>query len=193
MQRRFLPILALLAALLTASVAAAQTDAARPYVVLVSLDGFRYDYAERYHADNLLAIGKAGAAAEGMIPSFPTVTFPNHISIVTGQYPEHHGVVGNSFWDPARQEMYSMSRSSTRERLLHLQAAVGGGGRAAREIRLHVLAYGRFRNRRRAAHLLEALRWTLSQRTAGGAGDRVVEAARSRAAAFHHALFRRCR
>jgi predicted AlkP superfamily pyrophosphatase or phosphodiesterase len=113
MQRRFLPILAVLAALLTASVAAAQTDAARPYVVLVSLDGFRYDYAERYHADNLLAIGKAGAAAEGMIPSFPTVTFPNHISIVTGQYPEHHGVVGNSFWDPARQEMYSMSRSSS--------------------------------------------------------------------------------
>jgi predicted AlkP superfamily pyrophosphatase or phosphodiesterase len=113
MQRRFLPILALLAALLTTSVAAAQTDAARPYVVLVSLDGFRYDYAERYHADNLLAIGRAGAAAEGMIPSFPTVTFPNHISIVTGQYPEHHGVVGNSFWDPARQEMYSMSRSSS--------------------------------------------------------------------------------
>ena len=64
MQRRFLPILALLAALLTTSVAAAQTDAARPYVVLVSLDGFRYDYAERYHADNLLAIGRAGAAAK---------------------------------------------------------------------------------------------------------------------------------
>jgi alkaline phosphatase D len=87
--------------------------APRPYVVLVSLDGFRYDYAERYRANNILAIGKAGAAAEGMIPSFPTVTFPNHISIVTGQYPEHHGIVGNSFWDPARKEMYSMGRSAT--------------------------------------------------------------------------------
>jgi predicted AlkP superfamily pyrophosphatase or phosphodiesterase len=113
MQRRFLLVLALLTALLAATPLLAQADAARPYVVLVSLDGFRYDYAERYHADNLLAIGKAGAAAEGMIPSFPTVTFPNHISIVTGQYPEHHGLVGNSFWDPARQEMYSMNRAST--------------------------------------------------------------------------------
>jgi alkaline phosphatase D len=118
MQRRFFPILALLTALLTASPVFAQTkagqsDAARPYVVLVSLDGFRYDYAERYHAENLLAIGKAGATAEGMIPSFPTVTFPNHISIVTGQFPDHHGLVGNSFWDPALQEMYGMNRSST--------------------------------------------------------------------------------
>jgi alkaline phosphatase D len=76
------------------------------------LDGFRYDYAERYHANNILAIGKEGAAAEGMIPSFPTVTFPNHISLVTGQYPEHHGIVGNSFWDPARKETYNMNRSA---------------------------------------------------------------------------------
>jgi predicted AlkP superfamily pyrophosphatase or phosphodiesterase len=119
MRRRFFPILLLLAALLAvltpaaAQPNAAQPEGTRPYVVLVSLDGFRYDYAERYHAENLLAIGKAGAAAEGMIPSFPTVTFPNHISIVTGQYPEHHGLVGNSFWDPARQEMYSMNRAST--------------------------------------------------------------------------------
>lgn len=91
----------------------AQPESPRPYVVLVSLDGFRYDYAEKYHANNILAIGKAGAAAEAMIPSFPTVTFPNHISLVTGQYPEHHGLVGNSFWDPARKEMYSMNRAST--------------------------------------------------------------------------------
>ncbi len=108
MQRRLFLLLALLASSL-----AAQSNAARPYVVLVSLDGFRYDYAERYHAENLLAIGKAGAAAEGMIPSFPTVTFPNHISLVTGQYPEHHGIVGNSFWDPARKELYGMNRSAS--------------------------------------------------------------------------------
>ena len=86
--------------------------AQRPYVVLVSLDGFRYDYAEKYHAAHLLEIGKEGAAAEAMIPSFPTVTFPNHISIVTGQYPGHHGLVGNSFWDPARKEQYSMRNSA---------------------------------------------------------------------------------
>ncbi len=113
MKRRFLLILTLLMALAPAQAQAPQKTSERPYVVLVSLDGFRYDYAERYKAANLLAIGKAGAAAEGMIPSFPTVTFPNHISLVTGQYPEHHGIVGNSFWDPARKEMYSMDRSST--------------------------------------------------------------------------------
>ena len=86
--------------------------APRPYVVLVSLDGFRYDYAEKYHATHILALGKAGATAEAMIPSFPTVTFPNHISLVTGQYPEHHGLVGNSFWDPVRKEQYSMRNSA---------------------------------------------------------------------------------
>jgi len=113
MTRRFsFPLLAALASL-PLSVLPGQPAPPRPYVVLVSLDGFRYDYAERYHATHLLAIGKAGAAAEGMIPSFPTVTFPNHISIVTGQYPEHHGIVGNSFYDPARKELYNMSRSAT--------------------------------------------------------------------------------
>src|SRR5580658_5287164 len=113
MTRRFSLFLAPLAAALLAFGQQAQPLQPRPYVVLVSLDGFRYDYAEKYHANNILAIGKAGAAAEAMIPSFPTVTFPNHISIVTGQYPEHHGIVGNSFWDPARKEAYSMNRSAT--------------------------------------------------------------------------------
>ena len=112
MTRRFsFPLLAAIASL-PIYVLLGQPAAPRPYIVLVSLDGFRYDYAEKYHATHLQAIGKAGAAAEGMIPSFPTVTFPNHISIVTGQYPEHHGLVGNSFWDPARKELYSMRNSA---------------------------------------------------------------------------------
>ena len=74
------------------------------YVVLVSLDGFRWDYAERDHAEHLLALGKRGAwAPEGMLPSYPSLTFPNHFTIVTGLYPEHHGLVANSFFDPATQ------------------------------------------------------------------------------------------
>jgi alkaline phosphatase D len=78
------------------------------YVVLVSLDGFRYDYAERYGAKNLLAMARRGASApEGMIPAFPSLTFPNHYTIVTGLYPEHHGIVANSFYDPDRKERYS--------------------------------------------------------------------------------------
>jgi alkaline phosphatase D len=112
MTRRSALVLAAWIAALLACPLLAQPVPSRPYVVLVSLDGFRYDYAKRYHADNILAIGKAGAAAEGMTPSFPTVTYPNHISIVTGQYPEHHGLVGNSFWDPTRKEMYTMRRSA---------------------------------------------------------------------------------
>lgn len=87
----------------------------KPYVLLISLDGFRYDYAERDHATNLLAFGKSGVAAKALIPSFPTTTFPNHYTIVTGLYPAHHGIVDNSFWDPARGAEFrsSDSRSTT--------------------------------------------------------------------------------
>jgi predicted AlkP superfamily pyrophosphatase or phosphodiesterase len=86
---------------------------AKPYVILVSLDGFRYDYAKKYHAEHLLALAAQGASApEGMLPSYPSITFPNHYTIVTGLYPEHHGIVANSFYDPARKETYS-SHDST--------------------------------------------------------------------------------
>jgi alkaline phosphatase D len=82
------------------------------YVVLVSLDGFRWDYAHRDHAEHLLALGKKGVwAPQGMLPSYPSLTFPNHFTIVTGLYPEHHGLVANSFFDPARNARYSMSDS----------------------------------------------------------------------------------
>ncbi len=80
------------------------------YVVLVSLDGFRWDYAKHDGAANLLAIGKKGVwAPEGMLPSYPSLTFPNHFTIVTGLYPEHHGLVANSFYDSAKQARYGIS------------------------------------------------------------------------------------
>ena len=91
--------------------AAAQAE---PYVILVSLDGFRYDYPRKYAAPNISALGARGASApEGMIPAYPSVTFPNHYTIVTGLYPEHHGIVGNSFYDPARKQVYSYHDPST--------------------------------------------------------------------------------
>jgi alkaline phosphatase D len=78
------------------------------YVVIVSLDGFRWDYAKRENATHLLALAKQGAwAPEGMLPSYPSDTYPNHLTIVTGLYPEHHGIVDNSFFDPDRQKTYS--------------------------------------------------------------------------------------
>jgi predicted AlkP superfamily pyrophosphatase or phosphodiesterase len=92
--------------------AAAQQS--KPYVVLVSLDGFRYDYARKFGAKHLLALGKEGAiAAEGMIPAYPSLTFPNHYTLVTGLYPEHHGIVANNFYDPARKQRYSYTDPAT--------------------------------------------------------------------------------
>jgi alkaline phosphatase D len=77
------------------------------YVVLVSLDGFRWDYAKRDGATHLLALGKQGVwAPDGMLPSYPSLTFPNHFTIVTGLYPEHHGLVANSFYDEAKNALY---------------------------------------------------------------------------------------
>ena len=76
---------------------------AKHYVILVSLDGFRYDYAAKYGAPHLQAMAKDGASAPGgMLPSYPSLTFPNHLTLVTGLYPEHHGIVANSFMDPSR-------------------------------------------------------------------------------------------
>jgi alkaline phosphatase D len=73
------------------------------YVVLVSLDGFRWDYATKWGAPHLLKMAEEGASApDGMIPSYPSLTFPNHYTLVTGLYPEHHGLVDNEFLDPAR-------------------------------------------------------------------------------------------
>jgi predicted AlkP superfamily pyrophosphatase or phosphodiesterase len=73
------------------------------YVVMVSLDGFRWDYAVKWGAPHLLKMSAEGASApEGMLPSYPSITFPNHYTMVTGLYPEHHGIVDNAFLDPKR-------------------------------------------------------------------------------------------
>jgi alkaline phosphatase D len=94
----------------------AKAQQAKPYVVLVSLDGFRWDYGAKYGATNLAQIADAGASApEGMIPSFPSITFPNHLAIVTGLYPEHHGIIENNFYDPARKEKYASRDASVQD------------------------------------------------------------------------------
>jgi predicted AlkP superfamily pyrophosphatase or phosphodiesterase len=87
---------------------------AKHYVVLVSIDGFRYDYAKLYGAPHLQEMTKDGATApDGMLPAFPSVTFPNHYTIVTGLYPEHHGIVAMSFYDPVRKERYAFNDAKT--------------------------------------------------------------------------------
>ncbi|KAH6887999.1 alkaline-phosphatase-like protein [Thelonectria olida] len=71
-----------------------------PTSLIISLDGFRADFLQRGLTPRLNAFVKEGVSPKWMHPSFPSVTFPNHYTIATGMYPESHGVVGNSFWDP---------------------------------------------------------------------------------------------
>lgn len=79
-----------------------------PYVLLISFDGFRSDYVERFDLPNFKQFMATGVRAEGIIPSFPSKTLPNHYSIVTGLYPGHHGLVDNYFYDPGRKSHFNM-------------------------------------------------------------------------------------
>ena len=90
--------------------AAGQGDL-RPTVVLVSIDGFRADYFDRYPAPNLRRLAARGVRAP-LVPVFPTKTFPNHYAIVTGLYPEHSGIVENTMYDPAFDALFQISDSS---------------------------------------------------------------------------------
>ncbi len=87
----------------------------RNYVVLVSLDAFRWDYNSLYNTPNLNQLAKDGVKAERMIASFPTNTFPNHFSIATGLYPDHHGLINNSFAAPELGLFYRMGDRSAVE------------------------------------------------------------------------------
>jgi predicted AlkP superfamily pyrophosphatase or phosphodiesterase len=84
----------------------------KPYVILISADGFRSDLADKYQAKNLLKFRDQGVNAAYMLASFPSLTFPNHYTIVTGLYPAHHGLVDNSFYDPSKKEFYSLGKKS---------------------------------------------------------------------------------
>lgn len=77
-------------------------------VVLISIDGFRHDYIEKYDAENIAKIAQEGVRSQGLIPVYPSKTFPNHLSIVTGRYPAKHGIVDNRFYDTQRQQHYRM-------------------------------------------------------------------------------------
>lgn len=87
----------------------------KPYVIMISTDGFRYDYAKKYNAENLLKLSGNGVKAEAMIPSYPSITFPNHWSLITGMYPAHHGLIDNFFYDYKRKETYAMSNKKNAE------------------------------------------------------------------------------
>jgi len=85
----------------------------KPSLLLVSFDGFRADYLDRFDLPNFRRVMARGTRARGMHPVFPSITFPNHYSLVTGLYPEHHGIVENSFFDPVRNAAFSFRNPLT--------------------------------------------------------------------------------
>jgi predicted AlkP superfamily pyrophosphatase or phosphodiesterase len=101
---RFLPLriaTAILLSSVASSVLAAEriTDL-RQTVIVISIDGFRADYLEKMDIPNLRFLAARGVRAKYMIPVFPTKTFPNHYTLMTGLYPAHHGIVANTMYDP---------------------------------------------------------------------------------------------
>lgn len=77
-----------------------------PTTILISLDGFRADFLKRGITPRLNKFIEEGISPVYMLPSFPSVTFPNHYTLVTGLYPESHGIVGNTFWDTELKEEF---------------------------------------------------------------------------------------
>ena len=75
-------------------------------VVLISIDGFRHDYLEKYAPPYLNKLAQQGVRADALTPVYPSKTFPNHLSIVTGQYPVNHGIIHNKFYDRERDQIY---------------------------------------------------------------------------------------
>jgi predicted AlkP superfamily pyrophosphatase or phosphodiesterase len=109
MSRRYVLVLLLLVGWWAgAGHAQAPISDLKPTVILISLDGWRWDYAQKYAAPTLTRMMKRGVSGP-LIPSFPSKTFPNHYTIVTGLYPGHHGIVANAVKDPPTGRRLTMS------------------------------------------------------------------------------------
>ena len=107
MKRLFYRLLPVLLAVLGFSV---QMDAKCPpkrYVIVVSMDGFRWDYPQMYDSPNIDAVAANGVST-AMWASYPASTFPNHYALATGLVPDHHGIVNNTFWAPDMDGFYSI-------------------------------------------------------------------------------------
>jgi predicted AlkP superfamily pyrophosphatase or phosphodiesterase len=82
-------------------------------LILVSIDGFRADYLDRGRTPTLAALAADGVRAEALKPSFPTLTFPNHYTLVTGLYPDHHGIINNRMADSALGKAFVYKEQAT--------------------------------------------------------------------------------
>lgn len=87
---------------------ACSTERPNRPLILISFDGFRPDYVDTYNTPILDAFIRNGVRAEGMEPVFPTKTFPNHYSVVTGLYTENTGLIANNMFDEEMNAFYSL-------------------------------------------------------------------------------------
>jgi predicted AlkP superfamily pyrophosphatase or phosphodiesterase len=112
---RRLVLLVLLLAAWTTATGGQAGKAPDPILILVSFDAWRWDLIDRGTFPNLRALAARGVRAEGLMPPFPSKTFPSHYTIVTGLYPAHHGIISNSIWDDAIGERFTMSAATARD------------------------------------------------------------------------------
>ncbi len=111
--RRLFLLLLLPVLLGLASCRSPHRTAANGPLIVISIDGFRWDYLERYETPVLQKLAREGVHARRMNASFPSKTFPNHYTLVTGLRPGRHGIVANWFHDPATGENFTMARTET--------------------------------------------------------------------------------
>ncbi len=108
--RYFAAALVLLAPFASGCATAERPPASEPNpLILISMDGFRWDYPDLAHTPNLDRLIAAGVRAEGMIPVFPSKTFPSHYAIATGLHPGHNGIISNNMRDPRWPEPFGLS------------------------------------------------------------------------------------
>lgn len=79
-----------------------------PTVILLSIDGLRWDYLDLHEAPTLSSLREESAFVERLVPVFPTKTFPNHYSLVTGLHPSNHGIISNTMYDAGMDERFSL-------------------------------------------------------------------------------------
>ena len=183
---RWRPLGILLAfALVVAAPAAQPRPGPAPILILVSFDGWRWDYINRFPATNLKALAARGVRATALISSFPSLTFPNHYTIVTGLYPAHHGIVANVMTDPWIPERFTMSAETAKDpRMVGRRADLGDGHPSGPARRDDVLAGIGGGDRPRATDVLGAVQQGAEESRPRRAGADVARAPRAERPSF---------
>lgn len=108
-------ILLVLTVIADSAVLAVARQPARPIVILISVDGWRWDYIERFNPPVLTRLASEGVRSEGLIPIFPSKTFPNHYTVVTGLHAARHGITSNNMVDPALPGRFTLNNRDVQQ------------------------------------------------------------------------------